>query len=172
MPPLDGEADCDLAIVGGGFTGLWAAVLAARDERVMLLEGDRCGWGASGRNGGFAEVSLTHGLENGLSRWPEEIDTLQRLGSENFAAMRATLGERGIDAGWEEPGVIDVATRPHEVGWLAEAAEAAERAGEDVTLLDRDAVRAEVGSPTYLGGLWHRSENALVDPARLAWGLR
>ena len=163
---------CDVAIVGGGFTGLWAALHAAPEHDVVLLEGDRCGWGASGRNGGFAEASLTHGLENGLSRWPDEIDELERMGAENFTAMRATLNERGIDAAWEEPGVIDVATRPHEVPELAEAAEAARGHGEEVTLLDREAVRAEVDSPTYLGGLWHHSGGALVDPARLAWGLR
>jgi len=163
---------CDLAIVGGGFTGLWAALHAAPGEDVVLLEGDRCGWGASGRNGGFAEASLTHGLENGLSRWPEEIDELERIGAENFAAMRETLRERRIDAAWEEPGVIDVATRPHEVPWLADGAEAARRHGEEVTLLDREALRAEVDSPTYLGGLWHHAGGALVDPSRLAWGLR
>jgi glycine/D-amino acid oxidase-like deaminating enzyme len=158
--------------VGGGFTGLWAALQAAPDEDVVLIEGDRCGWGASGRNGGFAEASLTHGLENGLSRWPEEMDEIERIGAENFAAMRATIEERNIDAAWEEPGVIDVATRPHEVAWLAEGAESARRHGEEATLLDRDAVRAEVDSPTYLGGLWHHTGGALVDPARLAWGLR
>jgi glycine/D-amino acid oxidase-like deaminating enzyme len=172
LPPLEGEVSCDLAIVGGGFTGLWAALHAAPGEDVVLLEGDRCGWGASGRNGGFAEASLTHGLENGLSRWPEEIDELERIGAENFAAMRETLRERRIDAAWEEPGVIDVATRPHEVPWLADGAEAARRHGEEVTLLDREALRAEVDSPTYLGGLWHHAGGALVDPARLAWGLR
>jgi len=172
LPPLVGQARCDLAIVGGGFTGLWAALLAAPDEDVVVLEGDRCGWGASGRNGGFAEASLTHGLENGRSRWPDEIDELERLSRENFAAMRETLNARGVDAAWEEPGVIDVATRPHEVPWLAEAAEAAREHGEEVTLLDGEAVRAEVDSPTYLGGLWHHTGGALVDPARLAWGLR
>jgi glycine/D-amino acid oxidase-like deaminating enzyme len=158
--------------VGGGLTGLWAALLAAPHEDVVLLEGERCGWGASGRNGGFAEASLTHGLENGLSRWPDEIDELERLSRENFTAMRETLERRGIDAAWDEPGVIDVATRPHEVPWLAEAAESARDQGEEVTLLDAEAVRAEVDSPTYLGGLWHHSGGALVDPARLAWGLR
>ena len=158
--------------MGGGLTGLWAALLAAPHEDVVLLEGERCGWGASGRNGGFAEASLTHGLENGLSRWPDEIDELERLSRENFTAMRETLERRGIDAAWDEPGVIDVATRPHEVPWLAEAAESARDQGEEVTLLDAEAVRAEVDSPTYLGGLWHHSGGALVDPARLAWGLR
>ena len=138
----------------------------------MLLEGDRCGWGASGRNGGFVEASLSHGLENGLSRWPNEIDTLLRLGRENFAAIRTTLGARGIEAAWDEAGVIDVATREHEVEWLAEAAATGRDHGEESLLLDREALRAEVNSPTYLAGLWHRSGNATVNPARLAWGLR
>ena len=173
LPPLEGPERCALAVVGGGFTGLWAALLAAEaGEQVVLLEGDRCGWGASGRNGGFLEASLTHGLENGLARWPDEIDRLIAIGRANFAAIRETLERRDIDAAWDESGLIDVATRPHEVSWLAEAAEAARAHGEDVVLLDRDAIRAEVDSPTYLAGLWHRGESALVDPARLAWGLR
>jgi glycine/D-amino acid oxidase-like deaminating enzyme len=82
------------------------------------------------------------------------------------------MSSRGIDAGWEENGFIDVATRAHEVEGLAESAEIARRHGEDVELLDREAVRAEVDSPTYLGGLLTRGGGALVDPARLAWGLR
>ena len=139
---------------------------------MVLVEGDRCGWGASGRNGGFVEASLSHGLENGLSRWPDEIDKLQRLGRENFAAIRETLNSRGIDAAWDEAGVLEVATREHEVEWLAEAAATGREHGEESVLLDRDEVRAEVNSPTYLGGLWQRSGNATVDPARLAWGLR
>ena len=172
QPPLVEDVACDLAIVGGGFTGLWAALHAAGDADVVLLDGDRCGWGASGRNGGFLEASLTHGFENGMSRWPDDMDTLQRLGAENFAAIRGTLQARSIDAGWTEAGAINVATRPHEVKWLEEAAETAREHGEDVVLLDREEVRAEVDSPTYLGGLWHRTGSALVDPARLAWGLR
>ena len=171
-PPLEGDLRCDLAVIGGGFTGLWAALLAVPDEDVVLLEGDRCGWAASGRNGGFLDASLTHGLENGLARWPDEIDRLLELGRENFDAIRETLSSRGIDAAWEENGFIDVATRAHEVEGLAESAEIARRHGEDVALLDREAVRAEVDSPTYLAGLLTRGGGALVDPARLAWGLR
>ncbi len=173
LPPLEGEASCDLAIVGGGFTGLWAALLAAPDERVILLEGDRCGWAASGRNGGFLDASLTHGHHNGLARWPDEMDRLVELGDENFGAIRETLGARGIDAAWEENGFIDVATREHEVEGLAEGAEIARRYGDEVELLDRAEVRARVDSPTYLAGLYTREGGgALVDPGRLAWGLR
>ena len=67
--PLDGDASVDLAIVGGGFTGLWAAVLAAEQYpawTITLLDGGDLGWAASGRNGGFCSSSLTHGLGNGL----------------------------------------------------------------------------------------------------------
>src|SRR5918994_4818031 len=151
LPPLEGETSCELAIVGGGFTGLWAALLAAPDEDVLLLEGDRCGWGASGRNGGFLDASLTHGLENGESRWPGEMGRLVELGEENYNALRATLDARGIDAAWEENGFIDVATRQHELDGLAEGAELARRYRYDVELLDRAQVRARVDSPTYPG---------------------
>jgi glycine/D-amino acid oxidase-like deaminating enzyme len=173
LPPLEGETSCELAIVGGGFTGLWAALLAAPDEDVLLLEGARCGWAASGRNGGFLDASLTHGLENGLARWPGEMERLTTLGDENFDAIRDTLATRGIDAAWEENGFIDVATRAHEVEELAEGGKVARRHGHEVELLDRAAVRARVDSPTYLAGLYTRTGGgALVDPARLAWGLR
>lgn len=102
LAPLEGEQSCDLAVVGGGFTGLWAALLAAPGEEVVLLEGERCGGAASGRNGCFLDASLTHGDDNGRSRRPGEMDLPVCLGHENFAAIRDTLAARGIDAGWEE----------------------------------------------------------------------
>jgi glycine/D-amino acid oxidase-like deaminating enzyme len=166
LPPLEGDLRCGLAVIGGGFSGLWAALLAASDDDVVLVEGDRCGWAASGRNGGFLDASLTHGLENGLARWPDEIDRLLVLGRENFDAIRETLSSRGVDAAWEEKGFIDVATRAHEVEGLAESAEIARRHAEDVELLDREAVRAAVDSPTYLAGLLTRGGGALVTLMR------
>jgi glycine/D-amino acid oxidase-like deaminating enzyme len=101
------------------------------------------------------------------------MSRLVELGEANFDAIRATLDARGIDAAWEENGFIDVATREHELDGLAEAAELARRYGRDVELLERAQLRARVDSPTYLGGLLTRTGGgALVDPARLAWGLR
>ena len=118
-----GAAEADLLIVGGGFTGLWAAIQALEDDPardVVVLEGDRVGWGASGRNGGFLEASITHGAENGRSRWPHEFDTLHRLGADNYAGLTATLARHGIDCAFEETGVIAVARAEHEIGWLAD----------------------------------------------------
>ena len=162
----------DLVVVGGGLTGLWAALQAAEDgKHVVLLEGERLAFGASGRNGGFCAASLTHGIENGRARWPGELDALERMGRENLDAMRATVERHGIDCGWEDTGTIDVATAEHELPWLEEGVELARRHGWDAELLDAAAVRAQVDSPTYVGGAWQRDGTALVDPARLCWGL-
>jgi glycine/D-amino acid oxidase-like deaminating enzyme len=173
-PPLEGELEADLVVVGGGLTGLWTALLAREahpSREVVLLEGERIAHGASGRNGGFVAASLTHGLANGLARFPRELDRLERLGAENLAAIGATIRRHGIDAGWEETGELAVATRAHELPALAEHAAALRAHGRDVVELDRDDLRAEVDSPTYLGGVWDRDGCALANPARLCWGL-
>ena len=174
-PPLAGEATADLCIVGGGLTGLWAALRALRDDparAVVLLEANTIGSGASGRNGGFVEASLTHGLANGLAHFADEIEVLERLGHENLAGMRADVDELGIDCAWSDAGMCAVALEAHELEWLREEQALAHRFGRDAELLDGPAMRAQVASPAYLGGLWQRSGAALVDPARLAAGLQ
>ncbi|SDR71045.1 Glycine/D-amino acid oxidase [Microterricola viridarii] len=171
-PELRGAVTADLAIVGGGYTGLWTAVLAKQrnpDARVVLLEGQRIGWAASGRNGGFCEASLTHGRENGENRWPEELDELDRLGLENLDEIEAASAELGMDFEFERNGALDIAVEPHQVEWLREAAaDAAARGDDSVELLVGDAARAEVNSPTYLAALWNKRTSALLHPAKLA----
>ncbi|MEU8529873.1 FAD-dependent oxidoreductase [Streptomyces sp. NPDC048629] len=174
-PALVGGTTCDLLVVGGGYTGLWTALVAKeRDPSVdvVLIEADEVGGAASGRNGGFCESSLTHGLHNGLTRWPDEIGTLERLGRENLQAIEDTLTRYGIDCDWERTGSIAVATEPYQLEGLAEEAEAAARFGGRPVLLDAEQVRAEIDSPTFLGGLWNKDDVAMVNPARLAWGLK
>jgi glycine/D-amino acid oxidase-like deaminating enzyme len=175
-PSLAGTANrCDLAIVGGGFTGLWAALHAKEcdpSRQVVLLEATRCGDGASTRNGGFLAASLTHGLSNGLARFPEEMATLERLGMENFRDLAADLERYEIDAEYELTGELDVAVDPALAEGLAEEAELARGYGHDVALLDRAAIQAEVNSTTYQAALWSRDSVALVNPAKLVDGLR
>lgn len=167
---LSGTVTSDLVIVGGGFTGLWTALRAKQrdpDRRVVLLEAKRIGWAQSGRNGGFVEASITHGEENGRSRWPEEYAQLERLGMQNLDDMERTVSELGLDVQWERTGELDVATEPHQLDWLS-GASAAEHPDADVVRFDRDAVQAEVHSPSYLGGMWRKHEVALAHPGRLA----
>ncbi|MFJ8436561.1 NAD(P)/FAD-dependent oxidoreductase [Kitasatospora sp. NPDC094019] len=175
QPALVGDTHCDLLVVGGGYSGLWTALVAKeRDPSldVVLVEGQEVGWAASGRNGGFCAASLTHGFGNGLQRWPAELGRLERLGAENLDGIEATLTRYGIDAEWERTGEIDIATQPHQLDELHEVAEAVAQYGLDVTVLDRDELRAQVDSPTFLGGIWDKEGVAMVHPAKLAWGLK
>ncbi|HKE72165.1 MAG TPA: FAD-binding oxidoreductase [Acidimicrobiales bacterium] len=173
-PPLTGTAETDLVVVGAGYTGLWAAHQALDEDPgrdVLVLEAGRAALGASGRNGGFLDASLTHGLANGRSHFPAELATLVRLGRENYAGLLADLDRHGIDAAVEQVGEIDVAAAAWQLDGMAEDADLARSLGEDVEMLDRAALGAEVASPEHLGGLWHKTHCALVDPGRLAWGL-
>jgi len=174
-PPLEGAVEADLAIVGAGFTGLWAAVMAKQerpDREVVVLEAAAAGFGGSGRNGGFVDASLTHGLLNGMARFPQELEALEALGRENLEGMRDDLVRLRIDAAWSESGLLSVATAPHELAELGEEAAALRRYGWDADVLDREAVRALVASPTYLGAVHQRTGTALADPGALALGLR
>ncbi len=174
-PPLRGAAEADLCIVGGGFTGLWAALHAKADDpgrEVALLEAETIGFGASGRNGGFAIGSLTHGLENGLARFGDEIELLERLGRENLAGYVADLERHGIDCDYEPTGELTPSVAAYQDEWAAETAELYGRFGYDVEVFaDAAAMRAEVDSPLYRGGAWVKDAGGVLDPAKLALGL-
>jgi glycine/D-amino acid oxidase-like deaminating enzyme len=175
LPPLTGREAAELAVIGGGFTGLWTALQAKEADPgrdVILLEGRRVAWAGSGRNGGFCSASLTHGLANGQDRFPGELARLERLGRRNLDEIEKAIARYGIDCDFARTGELAVATQPWQVEGLRQTAAIAARLGSDVRLLDGDAVRSEVHSPTYLGGLWDPGGCATLDPARLAWGLQ
>lgn len=168
-PQLAVSGHYDLAVVGGGYTGLWSALLAVQRQpgiRVAVLEGHRVGWAASGRNGGFVEASLTHGEQNGLRRWPDEMDTLERLGMENLDAIEAAASELQLECDFERPGSLTVAVEDYQADILRAEPDSARS-----TFLDQDAIRGQVNSPTYLAGVHTKDTVALVHPAKLATGL-
>lgn len=168
-PKLTAGCSCDLLVVGGGYAGLWSALHAIERNpgaRVVLIEAERVGWAASGRNGGFVEASITHGAENGKSRWPLEFDQLEKLGLANLDGMQADIGKHGMAVDWERTGMLTVATEPHQVEWLREGADDGHE-----QFLDQAAVRAQVDSPTYLAGLFAADTCAIVHPARLVFEL-
>jgi glycine/D-amino acid oxidase-like deaminating enzyme len=174
-PALAGRVTADLAIVGGGFTGLWTALLARERDpsrEVVILEARTSGWAASGRNGGFCSASLTHGLANGLERFPGELGLLERLGEENLREIGETVAKHDIDCDFSLTGELSVATAPWQLEGIAEYAATARAFGQDVDVLDAAGVRRELDSPLFVGGLRHTRGNALVEPGRLAWGLR
>ncbi|WP_322983475.1 FAD-binding oxidoreductase [Streptomyces sp. S584] len=176
LPALTRDEHCDLLVVGGGYSGLWTALIAKERDPgrdVVLIEGHEVGWAASGRNGGFCAASLTHGLANGLERWPDEIGKLEELGARNLDAIEAAVARYSLDCDFERTGEIDVATQPHQLDELREWHRRTEGLGlGGLEFLDRDRMRAEVDSPTFLGGLLDRHGVAMLHPAKLAWGLK
>jgi glycine/D-amino acid oxidase-like deaminating enzyme len=169
---------CDLCIIGGGYTGLWTAIIAKeRDPNrdIVLIDAHEVGSAASGRNGGFMESSLTHGVANGLHRFGSELAVLEELGLRNLDEIEAAIGRYAIDCDYERTGVLDVATTAHPPSYTDELRTEHQQLrslGQRVEWLDAGAVRAQVDSPTYTGGLWRKDRAALVDPARLVWGLK
>lgn len=167
-PSLSGTHHADLVVIGGGYTGLWTALLATERNpaaRVVVLEAQRVGWAASGRNGGFCEASLTHGHENGMARWPNDMPALERLGMANLDAIEGSEAAYGMDFQFERTGQLAPATEPHQVEWLQEWAAEGE---EGVVYLDQAEAQASVNSPTYLAAVWEQRSCGMVHPARMA----
>ena len=177
-PTLVRTESCDLCIVGGGYTGLWTAIIAKeRDPSrdVILIDAHEVGSAASGRNGGFMDSSLTHGVANAQQRFPHEVNVLEELGLHNLNEIESAIRRYNIDCDYERTGAIDVATTSHPSSYLAELRDDYQQLrslGQSVEWLDQETLRSQVHSPTYSGGLWRKDRAALIDPARLAWGLK
>ncbi len=173
-PPLEGSGRVDVAIVGAGFTGLWTAIRLLEADpglRIAILEMERVGFGASGRNGGFCAASLTHGLANGLRHYRDELAILHREGAANLREIVAFTRAHAIDCELEETGELALADRPDQVDDFMELAALAASFGERTILLDREEARAAVRSPRWEGGLWLPDGCVMLNPAKLAWGL-
>ncbi|WP_428701567.1 NAD(P)/FAD-dependent oxidoreductase, partial [Stenotrophomonas indicatrix] len=147
LPPLRGELHADVAILGAGYTGLTAALeLALRGQRVVVLEAQRIGWGASGRNGGQALVG--YGCE---------VDDARRLfdwSREAVQAMRARINRHGIDCHWVE-GHASVAIRArHERDLRANCEHLQRHYDYPMQWWPRDTLRAQLDSPRYRAAMF------------------
>jgi glycine/D-amino acid oxidase-like deaminating enzyme len=173
-PPLDGHRDADAVVIGGGYTGMWAAWhLLDSGVRVALLEAGVCGHGPSGRNGGFCESmwmsapALRERYGDGPAR------ALLQASSETVAAIGAWCDEQGVDAWFDQSGYLCVSTAPAFDGVGPRAARAAADLGspDRVVALRPEEVRGRCASPVFRAGVLV-PDFATVQPARLALGLR
>ncbi len=174
-PELTRDISTDLLIIGAGFTGLWTALLAKEENparEVVILEAGEVATGASGRNGGFMDASITHGLQNGLARWPREFPTLLALGMENLDEIEATIRRLGIECDYLRTGDIGMASEPYQVEELKAEMEISARYNIRSEFYDRERLQEIVKSPFFIAGLNYPDHAALVNPAQLAWGLR
>ena len=175
-PPLRGDVKVDVAICGGGYTGLWTAIFLKQADaalRIAVLERDYVGYGASGRNGGFA-MPLVHRSLTDLARTLGDDDarTLHLASVSAVHSLRAFVEREGIDCDLMPTGMLVVSNGPEQDARIDEELATAARLRLDgMTRLDRAAVQAEIHSETLRCGL---AEDAcvLVNPAKLVRGLR
>jgi glycine/D-amino acid oxidase-like deaminating enzyme len=174
-PPLASDTTADVVILGGGFTGLWTAWFLterAPGIDVVILEADVCGFGASGRNGGFIG-SWWDEVDGWVARYGQEVAiTAARLSEESIGAIGAWCQAHGVDAWYRPVRYLEVASSPAQEGAWRRAADVARRlgVGEAYRELTAEEVQAVCRSPAFGGGAEMRG--ATVQPARLVRGLR
>jgi len=173
---LAGDATTDVAIVGGGYTGLWTALALleqAPDLGVTLLEGEICGDGPSGRNGGFLH-GYWGSLPGILSVLGEEgALELARAGEQIIPGVRAWAEARGEDVWLHETGMLEVSAAPAQDASVEKAAAAAAAVGrpDQIVPLTPEEVAQRVSSPVFRRGVFY-PECATVHPGLLVRALR
>jgi len=175
-PLLEGDADAEIAIVGGGYTGLWAALTVRELEpsaRVVVLEGELCGEGPSGRNGGFL-----HGYWSPLARLRRVFGdgdalAIAEAGSAVIPGVRAFAERHGADVWLREAPLLEVSAAPAQDESVDRAVATARELGveEEAVPLTAAELAERCASPRFRRGVLFR-EGATVQPARLARALR
>jgi glycine/D-amino acid oxidase-like deaminating enzyme len=173
---LAGAEAVDVGIVGAGLTGLWTALFLKALEpslTVGVIEQGLAAHGASGRNAGMLSETVDHGHGLAIEHFGEqEARVLAALGERNVAELIAFLGDRGIRCDYEATGRLMVALTPSQVEEARRTVATARSLGLDsFALLDGEAVRAEIRSPLYLGGV-RVSGGGILDPVKLVEGLK
>ncbi len=176
-PSLRGDETVDVAIVGGGFTGLWTAYALAKADpslRILVLEKDIAGWGASGRNGGWCSSDLVSPPEAVEARYGHDAAVaMRRAMVDTVVEVGRACETEGIDAHYVRGGTLKVATSPLEAERLRADLEVSRRFGSsdaDRRWLDADETRERIAVQGMVAATYS-PHCAVLHPARLARGL-
>lgn len=175
-PELAGDVSADVLVIGGGYTGMWAAWQVKQLEpeaSVVLLETEICGYGPSGRNGGFCNV-MWFSLPNMRARWGDAGGlAVARASREAIAGIESFCRDQEVDAWFHRGGYLQVSTASAHDGVWDEAVAVSQELGEGdaVQPLSSAGVAERCASPAFCGGAFY-PDAATVQPARLALGLR
>lgn len=175
QPRLQGRQEADVCIVGGGFLGLWTAILLKQrspELAVTIVESTRCGDAASGRNGGMA-LSWWPKIETLIEKFGEtEGYRLARLSGENVADLGRRCEELGVDAEYRMGGWLWTSTSAAQDGAWEKCLQLSTAKGDQpFERLDRAEIERRTGSPAHRGGVFEAG-SAIVHPGKLVRGLR
>jgi glycine/D-amino acid oxidase-like deaminating enzyme len=166
--PLRGSHNADVVIIGGGFTGLSSAYNIQRkfpDKKVLLLEGASCGYGASGRNGGFCiATDLIHDYE---IKDPQLLQDHIDVSFYGMKQIKQVIAEHGVDCDFQENGMLMVAFSENQVRSLEKYHANLKSIELESTLLHGKELEAEIKSPRVVAGL-KMPHGAVLNPAKLA----
>ncbi len=173
---LEGDHRCDVAVIGGGYTGLSAALHLAKDHAIetQVLEAGHIGWGASGRNGGFCCMPATKlSIAELIRRYGlEETRHFYRAQMEAIELVRRLGQEEGIDYDRSGEGIVDVAHKPSRMRDLHEEQAALKKLfGIDSDLIDKDTFRADYFDCAELEGGLKVHAGFGLNPIKFVGGL-
>jgi glycine/D-amino acid oxidase-like deaminating enzyme len=165
---------CDVLIVGAGYTGLWTALeLLDRqpDLRICVVDAARVGDGASGRNGGWLEPSLTHGVEVGERLFPNEIHELEDIARNALDSFSAFIAAEDLDCDYTPTGTLECAVAAHQLPALQRLADTYQRYGWPVEILDTNGITDYLQSPRPVGAVRAHTRGGVLNPFSLVTGL-
>ena len=169
--PLRGSHEADIVIIGGGYTGLSSAYHLKQhfpQKKIVLLEGAFCGYGASGRNGGFC---ITTGLLDWNQKVPEQRQKDLRVSSYGINFIKRMIAEHGLACDFQETGLLEMAITNKHVNALEEYRKSLASFGLDSTMLHGKDLETEIRSPLFIAGI-KKPFGAILNPAKLARGMK
>ena len=165
--PLRGSHNADVVIVGGGFTGLSAALNIRHkfpNKKIVILEGARCGYGASGRNGGFC---ITTSLLDWNQKDPKRRKKDLEVSNYGINQIKMMISKHGVNCDFNESGMLEVAMNEKQIKYLEEYRDKLTSFGLESTLIQGKDLESEIKSPLFIAGL-KMPFGATLNPAKLA----
>jgi len=169
--PLRGRHKADVVIIGGGFTGLSSAYNIHQrfpDKKIILLEGACCGFGASGRNGGFCVATS---LIDPQIKDPDAREKNLNVSLHGIEQIKEFIDVHGLDCDFKENGMLDVAMNNMQVKIMEDEGRMLKKWGLDVEMFYGKALEKEIKSPRLVAGL-KTKQGAILNPAKLARGMK
>ena len=174
-PPLSGEHEADVVIIGGGVTGMSSAYYIQQrfpDKRIIVLESEYIGFGSSGRNTGMGTTILGHNITSfKKSLGTERTAALYQLSLRSISLLDQMVEENKIDCDYEKNGLLVVAESEKEIKLLEKKAAAYEAIGTKMALFDREQARSRFTGPDVLAA-YYSPDDRTLNPAKLVRGIR